>query len=91
VSAGWLNVGVAPPAFTLSLTKTPGARRRTINLAWEGADGRRVDVYRDGALLDAKRNDGAYSQRRPAGTWAYQICEQGSNSTCSAELSITAP
>jgi hypothetical protein len=91
VSAGWLDVGVAPPAISLSLSKTPGARRSTVNLAWEGADGRRVDVYRDGALLGATRNDGAYSQRRPAGTWAYQVCEQGSTSTCSAELSITTP
>jgi carboxypeptidase T len=91
VSAGWLDVGVAPPGITLTLSKTPGSRRSTVNLAWDGADGRRVDLYRGGALLLSTRNDGAYSQRVPAGTWTYRVCEQGSNTVCSVEQSITTP
>ena len=88
MSAGWLNVGVAPPAINLSLSKTPGARRSTINLGWDGADGRRVDVYRDGALLDAARYEGAAARPGPGPT---RSASWGSTSTCSAELSITTP
>jgi murein tripeptide amidase MpaA len=91
VSAAWLDVGAAPPAITLALSKTPGSRRSTVNLAWDGADGRRVDIYRNGALLLSTRNDGAYSQRVPAGNWTYRVCEQGSVDACSAEQGISTP
>lgn len=93
VSAGFLNIGSAPPpAITLTVTKGNGTPRRTpVNLAWTGATGNRVDLYRNGALLAATPNDGAYSENRPAGTWSYKICQRGSNTACSATQSITTP
>jgi hypothetical protein len=92
VSAGWLQVGVAPPAIELALSTTPGPRRRTtVNLSWTGADGSRVDIRRNGALLRATANDGAYSQAVGAGTWTYQVCERGTGGACSAERSVTTP
>jgi hypothetical protein len=92
VSAGWLQVGAVPPAITLTLATTPGPRQRTtVNLSWTGADGSRVDIRRNGALLRATANDGAYSQAVGAGTWAYQVCERGAGGACSAEQSVTTP
>lgn len=91
VSAGWLDVGTAA-GISLSLSSTPGPRRRTtVNLSWSGADGRWVDVYRNGALLRPTANDGAYSQAVADGTWNYKVCERGSTSACSAEQGITTP
>jgi carboxypeptidase T len=92
VSAGWLQVGAAPPAIELALSTTPGPRRRTtVNLNWTGAEGSRVDIRRNGALLRATANDGAYSQAVGAGTWTYQVCERGTGGACSAEQSVTTP
>ena len=94
VSAGYLTIGTAPPPSPISLTVTKGtgtARRTPVNLAWTGATGARVDVYRDGALLVTTANDGAYSENRAAGTWAYKVCQRASTTVCSATQSITTP
>jgi hypothetical protein len=92
VSAGFLTIGAAPPGITLSLSKTPiTPRRTTVNLAWAGATGTRVDLYRDGVRFIATANDGAYSQARPAGTWTYQVCQRNSTTVCSPQQSITTP
>lgn len=92
VSAGWLQVGAAPGGVTLDLSSSPGPRRRTtVSLAWDGAAGNRVDVYRNGALLRATANDGAWSQAVTGGSWTYQVCERGAGGACSPERSITTP
>jgi len=92
VSAGFLTIAkVSPGDITLTLSKTPGLFRSTVDLAWGGANGRLVDIYRNGARLLPTRNDGAFSQRLAAGTWRYQVCETESTSTCSPEQSISTP
>jgi hypothetical protein len=92
VSAGWLDVGAAPPAIELALSSTPGPRRRTtVTLTWSGAEGRRVDILRNGTQLRPTANDGAYSQAVGNGAWTYQVCETGSGANCSALQSITTP
>jgi hypothetical protein len=92
VSAGWLQIGGAPPAIELSASTTPGPRRRTtVNLVWSGADGSRVDIYRNGSLLRATANDGAWSQAVTPGSWTYKVCERGSGGDCSAEANIVTP
>ncbi|GAB4038073.1 MAG: hypothetical protein Fur0014_06440 [Rubrivivax sp.] len=91
VSAGFLTIASAP-AITLTLSKTPRTARRTqVNLAWSGATGTSVDVYRNGAFATATANDGAYSEVRSRGTWTYRICQTGSTSACSPTQSITTP
>lgn len=92
VSAGWLDVGAPPPAIDLALSSTPGPRRRTtVNLNWSGAEGRRIDILRNGARLRPTANDGAFSQAVGNGVWTYQVCETGSSVNCSAVQSITTP
>jgi len=93
VSAGFLTIGsTPPPAITLTVSKGTGTPRRTpVNLAWTGATGARVDLYRNGSLLRATPNDGAYSESRTPGTWAYKVCQRGSSTACSATQSVTTP
>lgn len=91
VSAGFLTVSTAP-SITLALSKTPRTARRTqVNLAWSGATGANVDVYRNGALALSTANDGAYSENRTPGTWTYRVCQTGSTAACSPTQSITTP
>jgi len=92
VSAGFLDVGGTAGGISLQLSSTPLTPRSTqVNLAWSGADGSRVDIWLDGVKGRSTANDGNYSQRRPAGTWAYQVCERGSTTACSPTVSITTP
>jgi len=92
VSAGFLDIGGSSSGITLQLSSTPLTARSTqVNLAWSGAGGSRVDIWLDGARLRTTANDGDYSQRRPAGTWSYQVCEKGSTTACSPAVAITTP
>jgi len=91
VSAVFLNVtDGTPPAISLSLTATQRTRNRYIvDLAWSGATGGNVDVYRDGARVAVTANDGAYRELRTRGTWRYRVCEANSTTACSAEETIS--
>lgn len=89
VTAAFLDIGTAP-AITLAVTGTRRtARSWTVNLAWGGAGGTSVDIYRNGTRIVTTANDGAYSETRGAGTWRYRVCQAGSTTACSPERSIT--
>lgn len=91
-TAGWLQVGDVPTGITLDLQTSPGPRRRTtVALTWAGATGSRVDIHRNGTLLRATANDGAYSQAVGSGQWTYRVCERGSSTVCSPERTVNTP
>jgi hypothetical protein len=60
------------------------------DLAWSGASGPRVDVWRDGARLATTENDGRYTDRMPRTTASvrYKVCEEGSSTRCSNEAEV---
>jgi carboxypeptidase T len=91
VSALFLTIGSAPPpTITLSLSATHRfLNQYWVDLAWSGATGANVDVYREGALLISTPNDGAYRESRAKGTWHYKVCQTGSTTACSAEQTIS--
>jgi len=90
VSAAFLNVTSGPPAITLSLMATHRFLNSFwVDLAWSGAVGANVDVYRDSALIVTTPNDGAYRESRPRGTYRYKVCQAGSTTACSPEQTIT--
>jgi hypothetical protein len=91
VTAAFLDVGaVPPPVITLALSSTKLSRRSwAVDLAWANAVGVNVDVYRNGALLVATANDGAYRDTRGRGTWTYKVCQAGSSVACSPERSVS--
>ena len=60
------------------------------DLEWSGANATNVDVYRDGGLMTATANDGAYTDnidQRGGGSYTYQVCEAGTD-TCSNEAVV---
>lgn len=81
-----------PPSATITLSATPRSTRggNRVDLAWSGATGASVDVYRNGGLLSTTANDGAYTDnlKRATGTFTYRVCEAGT-STCSDDASVT--
>ena len=89
--------GVAPPPppasdITLTISTRLDSRNRWIaDLAWSGATGANVEVWRNGVLRTTTANDGAYSDnlgKRPRGTYTYRVCQVGT-STCSGDASVS--
>ncbi|MDX1755693.1 MAG: S8 family serine peptidase [Marinobacter sp.] len=75
--------------LTASGYKVKGLQKA--DLAWSGADGANVDVYRDGALITTTVNDTGHTDpidQRGGGDYRYQLCEAGT-STCSNESLVT--
>jgi carboxypeptidase T len=92
VSAGFLDIGVAPPPaeIKLSVAGTPRNRRHwDVALTWSGAAGANVDIRRNDSAVAVTANDGNWSETRGKGTWMYQVCEAGSTVACSPKVSIT--
>jgi len=89
-----VTVTVGEPA---EITLTADGRRFRgqffVDLAWTGAFGEMVDIYRDGSLLTTTENDGEYTDalgRRKKGlTFTYQVCQEGSTTICSNEAIVT--
>jgi len=60
------------------------------DLAWSGATGAAVDVYRNGVPIATTANDGAYPDninKKGGGSYTYRVCEAGT-STCSNDATI---
>jgi len=80
----------APAPITLSArlsTGTTFAARAT--LAWTGASTSSVSIYRNGVLRATTANSGSFSELVQRGTWRYKVCNLGSTTACSNEVSVT--
>jgi aqualysin 1 len=87
------NVTVSEPStggITLSATATKVKGVMRAELAWSGAAGDDVDVYRDDAYVITTANDGNYTDAigKGGGSYTYQVCEANS-STCSNAVTVT--
>jgi hypothetical protein len=77
--------GIALKATTIFLSG-----KEVVSLTWIGASTNYVDVYRDGVLRRTTLNDGkAVSAPSRDGTYTYRICEAGSTTRCSNQVSAT--
>jgi hypothetical protein len=89
-----VTVTVGEPA---EITLTADGRRFRgnffVDLAWDGAFGDMVDIYRNGTLIATTENDGAYTdalgKRKKGLTFTYQVCQEGSTTICSNEATVT--
>jgi hypothetical protein len=77
-----------PAAITLSVNgyKVKGVKH--VDLTWTGAGTTNVDIYREGSMLITVPNSGTYPDitgLKGGGTLTYQVCEQGSSTSCSDE------
>lgn len=86
------TVTVSAPASGITLTtrgyKTKGIAK--VDLAWSGATGTSVDVYRNNAKVATPANTGSYTDTlgKVTGTFTYKVCNTGTT-TCSASSSVT--
>jgi murein DD-endopeptidase MepM/ murein hydrolase activator NlpD len=89
----WMSIALpgTPPEPDILLELSTNRKSNKVRLAWSGANGKKVDIYRDGARLARTRNDGAWSDRNAGSgvSRAYRVCEQNSTSECSATLSFS--
>jgi PKD repeat protein/type II secretory pathway pseudopilin PulG len=74
---GSISQSVSASNIVLTGTNRKSGPNRFADLAWTGAIGANVDVYRGGVLVVTTANDGAYSDSVPKGTFVYQVCQQG--------------
>ena len=73
-------ITVATSGIVLNVTPKVDATRQYMMLAWTGAKGTNVDVYRDGKFLMAQVNDGRWTNSRllpGASKYTYKICQTG--------------
>jgi aqualysin 1 len=80
----------APQAITLSATGFIANNRKNINLTWSGAQGTKVEIYRNGSLRATTANDGAYTDSFKSNqtSFKYQVC-QPQKTACSNEVTVT--
>lgn len=81
-------------AAAIQLSVTPWKLRglQRVDLAWSGATTASVDLYRDATLLTTTQNDGAHTDvidRRGGGSYTYRVCEAGSTTSCSDQVTAT--
>ena len=76
--------------FTLAAKKRKVKGRHTVDLSWEGASSKGVDVFRNGKRIKTVKNDGSYTDstgKRGKATYKYRVCEAGT-STCSNKVKV---
>jgi hypothetical protein len=77
-----------PPPISLSASVDQSTTPATATLTWSGASSATVDLYRNGAFLTTRENDGVTTVTLNPGTYGFHVCESGSN-VCSNEVSVT--
>ena len=85
-----LGGGSGGGEITLTVSTRVQGRKAYADLAWSGAAGASVDVYRNDVLLTTTPNDSAYTDSlgRVTGTYVYKVCEAGTD-ICSNAVSVT--
>lgn len=79
-------------AISLSVNGYKVKGKKTVDLTWSGAQSGTVDVYREGAFLLNTANDSAYTDStnmKGGGSLTYEVCEQGSTTSCSDPKTAT--
>lgn len=81
---------VQPVDIQLSTTVVSSKRGDKVELSWNGATTRRVNVFRNGVVISTTGNDGNFSDTliNPYGIYSYQVCEE-SSSHCSELSSVS--
>lgn len=78
-----------PPGDDLELSVRSTRGGRQANLTWTGGGSTHVDVYINGSFNDTTVNDGSTSYSIDRNTsYSFMICEEGSTSACSNEVTL---
>lgn len=78
---------------TISLSANGYKSRGTayVDLNWNNAGTSSVDIYRNGSKIVTTANDNSYTDTinvKGGGSYAYQVCEQGSTTACSTTQTV---
>ena len=76
------------PAITLQATTIMIASATVVRLTWSGATTSTVDIYRNGAKVATTANDGTHDDPVASGTYQYSVCDLGSTTACSAQVTV---
>jgi hypothetical protein len=85
------STGAAPPPSPAAPSLTAQLDGSTVQLAWKGLSGARVDVFRNGTRKATVTNTGSYSDslgRKATGTFAYKVCVAGT-ATCTPSVTVS--
>jgi subtilisin family serine protease len=84
------NVTVDDGSGNITLNGTRSGNLRNATLNWSGATGTNVDVYINGSFNISTANDGTVSYRglNRKSSYLFQICETGSVTSCSNEITL---
>lgn len=89
-SSGGGGGGGGTVNISLSAKRTTVGKKVYADLAWSGATTASVDIYRNGTLRTTTANDGAHRDGPlAAGTYAYRVCNAGSTTSCSSDVSVS--
>jgi hypothetical protein len=80
---------VYPITLTATASKVRGAG--IVELDWDPITSTNIDIYRDGSVLVTVENLGTYTDSdfpKGGGTATYQVCEAGSTTICSNEVTV---
>ncbi|HXS50457.1 MAG TPA: hypothetical protein VN713_10060 [Sphingomicrobium sp.] len=78
-----------PPPISLMVTVSYSTSPATVTLNWSGATTASVDLYRNGVLVGTLPNNGSRSTATNPGTYTYHVCEAGSTTVCSNQVTVT--
>lgn len=78
-----------PPPISLQASVQTSPMGSNVKLNWTGATTASIDVYRDGAKIATTPNDGQFITGITApGTYLYRVCNAGSTTYCSADVTV---
>jgi len=93
------NLGaIAPPEVVVPTPASPISLQavvdystaiRRVALTWSGATTTRVNIYRNGAMFANPLNSGTFSSAENQGTYIFRVCNDGSTTFCSSNVSVT--
>jgi hypothetical protein len=78
------------PAISLQAAIDPDMANR-VHLTWSGATTSTVDLFRNGTKLVTTANDGDHVDAVASGTYQYRLCNLGSTTICSAQVTAVVP
>jgi subtilisin family serine protease len=84
--------GEVSPTIQLTGTGTKVSGRWRSDLTWTGTTSNPVDIYRNGAKIATVNNSSSYVDQtnfRGGGSLTYQVCETGTDPSCSNTITIT--
>ncbi|WP_462150829.1 S8 family serine peptidase [Pseudoalteromonas xiamenensis] len=83
--------GGGDSSITLSASGYKSRGNKYVDLNWQNAGTSSVDIYRDGNKIVTTANDNSYTDTisgKGGGSFAYQVCEQGSTTACSTTQTV---